>query len=305
MLAEDVLEGKKNIAIEKTEKGKSIDFEPIITDSSNAVRVLEENGIMYEGEIELNKIGFCKIEAQQGCLTGSFCIPKLLDVQGSRYRILFFITYDKVVFVDDDDFSKRLVRRINRRKSKQYKTKEIFLFNFIAEFLNRDQEQLAQFEKMLMELEETVNSDHTENFQSSIMKIRRDLLILRGYYDEIMDVGKALEENENQYFAKKHLKYFGTISDRAERLMNKTSHLLEYAGQVKDAYQAKVDAKQNSNMQFLTIISTVFFPLTLVTGWYGMNFQNMPELENGYPGVIILSIIVVTCIIVFKIKKIF
>ena len=305
MLAEDVLEGKKNIAIEKTEKGKSIEFEPIITDSSNAVRVLEENGIMYEGEIELNKIGFCKIEAQQGCLTGSFCIPKLLDVQGSRYRILFFITYDKVVLVDDD-FSKRLVRRINRRKSKQYKTKEIFLFNFFAEFLNRDQEQLAQFEKMLMELEETVNSDHTENFQSSIMKIRRDLLILRGYYDEIMDVGKALEENENQYFAKKHLKYFGTISDRAERLMNKTSHLLEYAGQVKDAYQAKVDAKQNSNMQFLTIISTVFFPLTLVTGWYGMNFQNMPELENGYPGVIILSIIVVvTCIIVFKIKKIF
>ena len=305
MLAEDVLEGKKNIAIEKTEKGKSIEFEPIITDSSNAVRVLEENGIMYEGEIELNKIGFCKIEAQQGCLTGSFCIPKLLDVQGSRYRILFFITYDKVVLVDDD-FSKRLVRRINRRKSKQYKTKEIFLFNFIAEFLNRDQEQLAQFEKMLMELEETVNSDHTENFQSSIMKIRRDLLILRGYYDEIMDVGKALEENENQYFAKKHLKYFGTISDRAERLMNKTSHLLEYAGQVKDAYQAKVDAKQNSNMQFLTIISTVFFPLTLVTGWYGLNFQNMPELENGYPGVIILSIIVVvTCIIVFKIKKIF
>ena len=79
-----------------------------------------------------------------------------------------------------------------------------------------------------------------------------------GYYDEIMDVGKALEENENRYFAKKHLKYFGTISDRAERLMNKTSHLLEYAGQVNDAYQAKVDAKQNSNMQFLTIVSTVF-----------------------------------------------
>ena len=155
-----------------------------------------------------------------------------------------------------------------------------------------------------MELEEAVHRDHTENFQSSIATIRRELLILRGYYDEIMDVGKALEENENHYFAKKHLKYFGTISDRAERLMNKTSHLLEYAGQVNDAYQAKVDAKQNSNIQFLTIVSTVFFPLTLITGWYGMNFQNMPELENGYPGVIFLSIIVVvTCIIVFKIWK--
>ena len=301
MTGEDGLEREAGAAA-----GKSVEFEPIITDSQNAVEVLEKNEISYEGEIELNKIEFCKIEAQQGCLTGSFCIPKLLDVQGSKYRILFFVTRDKVVLVDDDEFSKRLVARISRRRNTRYKTKEIFLFNYIAEFMNRDLEQLVQFEKRLMELEETVHSGRTENFQSDILAIRRDLLILRGYYDEMMDVGRALEENENRYFAKKHLKYFGTISDRAERLMNKTSHLLEYAGQVKDAYQAKVDAKQNSNMQFLTIISTIFFPLTLITGWYGMNFQNMPELESGYPGVIILSIIVLAvCIIFFKIKKIF
>lgn len=304
MLDGDILQINDTSENEKIEK--LTEFEPIITDSHNAARVLEENGIIYEGEIDLKNIGFCKVEAQQGCLTGSFCIPKLLDVQGSRYRILFFITRDKVVMVDDDNFSKRLVARIKRRKSTRYKTKEKFLFNFIAEFIKRDLEYLIQFEKRLMELEEEIHCDHMENFQSSIATIRRDLLILRGYYDEIMDVGKALEENENRYFSKKHLKYFGTISDRAERLMNKTSHLLEYAGQVNDAYQAKVDAKQNSNMQFLTVISTVFFPLTLITGWYGMNFQNMPELANGYPGVILLSIIVVvSCIVIFKIKKIF
>ena len=47
----------------------------------------------------------------------------VLDVQGSRYRILFFITRDNIVLVDDDDFSKRIVNRINRRKTSQYKTK--------------------------------------------------------------------------------------------------------------------------------------------------------------------------------------
>ena len=306
MSDEEVLVEEEHLAIGKTEKNKYNEFEPVITDSKNAAKILEENGIAYDGEMDLRKIGFCKIESQQDCLTGSFCIPKLLDVQGSRYRILFFITKDKVILVDDDEFSKRLVARISHRKSNQYKTKEIFLFNYIAEFINRDPEYLIQFEKRLMELEEMIHNGHTDNFQSNIMAIRRDLLILRGYYDEIMDVGKALEENENGYFAKKQLKYFGTISDRAERLMNKTSHLLEYAAQVNDAYQAKVDAKQNSNMQFLTIVSTFFFPLTLITGWYGMNFQNMPELKSGYPGVILLSIIVIIiCIIKFKIKKIF
>ena len=147
------------IPTENTEKAKNTEFLPVITDSRNAASVLEENGISYEGEIERKKIGFCKIEAQQDCLTGSF----------------------------------------------------------IAEFINRDLENLIQFEKRLMELEESIHSGHTENFQSSIMSIRRDLLILRGYYDEIMDLGKALEENENGYFAKKQLKYFGTISDRAEQ----------------------------------------------------------------------------------------
>ena len=80
---------------------------------------------------------------------------------------------------------------------------------------------------------------------------------------------------------------------------------MEYAKQVQDAYQAQVDAQQNRNMQFLTVISTIFFPLTLITGWYGMNFRNMPELENGYPGVVILSLVVIAgCIFIFKKKKI-
>ena len=125
MLDEQILQTEQNNETVTTEK--STGFEPTITDSHNAARVLEENGIVYEGDIELGNIGFCKIEAQQGRLTGSFCIPKLLDVQGSRYRILFFITSDKVVLVDDDGFSKRLVSRIKRRKSARYKTKDIFV----------------------------------------------------------------------------------------------------------------------------------------------------------------------------------
>ena len=87
--------------------------------------------------------------------------------------------------------------------------------------------------------------------------------------------------------------------------MGRTMYLLDYIGQVRDTYQGKVAEHQNDNMEFLTIISTIFFPLTLITGWYGMNFQNMPELERGYPGVILLSVVVVvSCIVVFKIKKI-
>ena len=200
--------------------------------------------------------------------------------------------------------SYRLIRRIKRKKTRQGESKEKFIYNFMLEFISRDLELLGHYEKRIMDLEEGVMDGKIQGFQNAIMPIRRELLTLRSYYDEIMDMGKQLEENENGFFAKKQVKYFGVISDRADRLMSKASQLLEYAQQVRDAYKAQVDAQQNNNMQFLTVISTIFFPLTLITSWYGMNFHNMPELKHGYPGVIILSVVVmITCIIIFKRKK--
>lgn len=78
-----------------------------------------------------------------------------------------------------------------------------------------------------------------------------------------------------------------------------------YEKLIMDMEEKAMDAQQNRNMQFLTVISTIFFPLTLITGWYGMNFENMPELEEGYPGVIMLSLVVIAgCIYIFKKKKI-
>lgn len=277
-----------------------------ITTSREAGELLKKIGMVFDGEINLKNIGFNKIESQQECLMGTLFIPKLLDVLGSRYKIQFFINEKYIIIVDDDTFSIRLIKRIIWRKSNQGTTKELFLYNYLSEIINRDLEILVEYERTLMEMEEDISHDKISDFQENIMPIRRKLLTLRSYYDEMADMGKELHENENGFFAKKQLKYFGTIIDRADRLMGKTTHLLEYAGQVRDAYQSRVDARQNRNMQFLTVISTIFFPLTLITGWYGMNFNNMPELNGGYPAVIMLSIaVVVICISIFKIKKIF
>lgn len=238
-------------------------------------------------------------------MVGTLCIPRLLDVLGSRYRMYFFVNRSNVVIVDDENFSLRLIRRIQQKRTHQGETKERFLYNFIAEFMSRDQEMLVAYERKLLNMEEEITRDHTTNFQSKLMPIRRELLNLRSYYDEMMDLSRELEENENGFFLKKQLKYFGTLTDRADRLMSKTGHLLEYAQQVKEAYQAQIDARQNSNMQFLTVISTIFFPLTLITGWFGMNFQNMPGLKDGYPWVVALSVVVIVgCIIIFKRKHI-
>lgn len=277
-----------------------------LANEKEAQEALELANISYDGEIDLLQIEFCKVETQQECLAGSLRIPRLSDVCGSKFRILFFINSRNIVLIDNSEFSERVIWRIKQSRTSQGQTRERFLYNYFSQFMNRDLEYLGRYEKRIMQMEEDVMDGKLEDFQDTMMPVRKELLVLREYYDELRDLGKELEENENHFFSRKNLKYFGTITDRADRLMGRAMHLLDYIGQVRETYQEQVAEQQNKNMQFLTVVSTIFFPLTLITGWYGMNFKNMPELENGYPGVIGISLVVVVIIIwIFKKKKIF
>ena len=83
-------------------------------------------------------------------------------------------------------------------------------------------------------------------------------------------------------------------------------HLLrENILQLRELYQSQQDAQQNKVMCILTVVTTLFLPLTLLTGWYGMNFINMPELhwEYGYVAVIITAVVIVLLEIVYFKKK--
>ena len=80
----------------------------------------------------------------------------------------------------------------------------------------------------------------------------------------------------------------------------------EYCLQVRELFQAELDIRQNRIMKILTIVTTVFLPLSLVAGWYGMNFTGMPELSwaYGYPAVIVGSaVIVLLTLWIMKKKK--
>lgn len=276
----------------------------ILTSSAEVGVALKLSDMDYDGDLSLGNITFSKIESQNGFLFGTMCIPRILDVVGSRYRIMLFISSRSVVIVDDCSFSQNIFRKIRDGAVNRHLTVQRMVCGFFTHIMQIDMEILAQNEKKIMRLEENISEGRTEGFLEGIAPIRKELLVLRSYYDELRDMGRELEQDENGLFEKKQRKYFGIIFDRADRLMDRAAYLLEYAQQVYDAYRFRVDARQNSNMAFLTAISSIFFPLTLITGWYGMNFENMPELEKGYPYIILLSIIVVAvCIFVFKRKK--
>jgi magnesium transporter len=96
------------------------------------------------------------------------------------------------------------------------------------------------------------------------------------------------------------------FTERVIRLQTLVSGQREYVTQLRDLFQSGIDIRQNRIMTLLTVITSIFLPLTLIAGWYGMNFRYMPELGWvwGYPAVIIVSIlIVIGSLIWFKKKK--
>ena len=138
-----------------------------------------------------------------------------------------------------------------------------------------------------------------------IIVLRKRLMVLRRYYEQLLDVFSYIDGNENGLFEKRSLRAFRILAGKADRLYHNVLGLRDYVTQIREAYQAEVDINLNTTMKIFTVITAIFLPLTLVAGWYGMNF-NMPEYQSpyGYPIVIAVSLIVVAaCLLFFKKRK--
>ena len=145
-----------------------------------------------------------------------------------------------------------------------------------------------------------------ENFNHRMTALRRELAGWSRYYTQMQDMICEFEENENGFFGDIELRQFHMAEKRVDRLKNEAQLLREYGLQIRELFQAEIDIRQNRIMKTLTIVTTIFLPLTLVAGWYGMNFAYMPELTwaYGYPAVIAISLLIVAiCLWIMKKKK--
>ena len=152
----------------------------------------------------------------------------------------------------------------------------------------------------------TVTNEDPDIVPPELNEIRGDLVDLRIHYEQLIDLSQELEENENGFFREETLRYFHMFTERVIRPQTMVTGQREYVMQLRDLVQSAIDVRQNRIMTLLTVITSIFLPLTLIAGWYGMNFRYMPELDAvwGYPVIIIISIlIVIGSLLFFKKKK--
>lgn len=257
-------------------------------------------------DLDLADIFLTKAEVNYDSLTGSFALPDRKNPSGDDLKFAFVLDENGVVFIDDNDTAEKLINGIQRTKKWKMPSLERFLYDFLDQIVKDDLRLMENYENELDSMEQAI-IDGDENLPSGRLNdIRNDIRYLRIHYEQLMDLAQELQENENGFFAQENLRYFRLFIDRASRLYDTSMSLRDYTMQLRDLYKAQLDIKQNRIMTVLTVVTTIFMPLTLIVGWYGMNFRYMPELEWhwAYPVVIGVSIlIVVGSLLFFKKKK--
>lgn len=216
------------------------------------------------------------------------------------------MTTEKLVLVDDSGIIEKLVKHMAEALTVEKTYTAHFFFELMEYLVKEDVIFLQNYEKKLSELEGVLLQGVINDFDKKMLAIRKELLALQSYYQQLTDVSETLEENQNHMFEEEDCRIFDLYSKRADRLFDNTRRLQEYSLQLREMYESQIDIRQNKIMKFLTVVTTIFLPLSLIAGWYGMNFVGMPELSSpyGYAVVIIVSIaIILVEIWLFRIKK--
>ena len=239
-------------------------------------------------------------------LTGTLSIPDRGQIGGERRNFAFALDERGVILVDDSGYAARLVREIGRTKKWRLPGLERFLYDLLELTIAGDLTLLEETEHRLNRIEEAILSGEAESSPPELNDIRGDLLDLKLHYGQLIDLSQELEENENGFFREENLRYFHMFTERVIRLRETVTGQREYTTQLRELVQTQLDVRQNRIMTILTVITSIFMPLSLIAGWYGMNFRYMPELEwrYAYPALTVLCVvIVIVCIMWFKRKK--
>ena len=166
--------------------------------------------------------------------------------------------------------------------------------------------RMQKIEEQLEKIEENVIGHVQKHLDERIMKYRKHFSELMVSYDQMTNMGEHMQIYMNRNGIQDEEMGWERYVHRTERLHQYAAEMKEYTQQIREIYQTQITLQQNRVMNFLTVVTTIFMPLTLITGWYGMNFYNMQELhwQYGYICVIIISIVVIIAeCIYFKKKK--
>jgi magnesium transporter len=224
--------------------------------------------------------------------------------QGHHFeKFVLLVTDEGIYFADYDGCIRRLLQKPAMSESLSSPAKMLYrLFQLLVE---DDRRLFDVIYGQLAALEQEIPRDNTRFFYQKMYVMKRTVYERFRYYQQLVEVGEDLMEWECELLEQKEMQRFERFLVRTSRLADDMEILREYTMEIWEIYQSQISIRQNDIMKVLTIVTTIFLPLTLLVGWYGMNFETMPELswKYGYGTVIFVSASIVLFLLLFFRKK--
>lgn len=189
--------------------------------------------------------------------------------------LISFQEYENDVF----DYRQRILKESNsviRKRKSDY-----LLYSLVDSIVDEYFLVIIGIENIIEELEVDVLEDHNKQHMYGVYQLRKEMSLLKRLVWPVEGTVKAIVREES-ILNEESIKYFKEIHQNLIQLMDFINMDREVVIGIFDLYLSNNDNKMNKAMQTLTVVATIFTPMTFLTGVYGMNFKYMPELYFKY-----------------------
>lgn len=280
------------------------------TDSQDALQILtpEEAQAKYPDIFKnsillgnIKPIKFNRVILDQGVISGTFAIPIKKHPIKNQITFEFFLDKTLLVFIGDKGLLEELIDGFMNHFETTFDDPLEFLLGLMSYMIREDIYFLEEYNRKLESIEENLFKNRADGMEKYIMKARRDMNILGSYYLQMSAVGEMIEEIVIERGEGRWSSFLSLYVNRVNQLFNMVEQLKDFTSQIWNLRQTQLSDRQNKISTILTIITAIFLPLNLVTGWFGMNFVDMPLVKEpyGFWATVIFCIVVVVLELLF------
>jgi magnesium transporter len=252
--------------------------------------------------------------------------PKIEDYNDYLFIVIKSLRYDDVDFVTETEqisfilgknfvitlrdvespLFEPVIQRLKVRKSKLREGKVDYLtYSCIDLIIDNYFLILEKIGDRIETIEDALVSKPSHQTLGQIHKLKTDLIFLRKSLWPLREIISRMLGGDIPFINESLRPYLRDLFDHAIHAIDTVETFRDITSGMIDIYLSSVNNRLNETMRVLTIIATIFIPLTFLCGWYGMNFDDMPELKwrYGYPMVITLAIAVASSMLFYFRKK--
>lgn len=245
--------------------------------------------------------------------TGIFVTVKALSFDEATHSLGFehvAIFFNQEVLFStqetDSDLFKAVRERIDLKKGKiRFKNTDYLAYALLDVLVDHYYTVIEQVEEVMEELEEQMLINQKMADKAKIHHLKKELLAARKSISPLREAINRFSKAETQYIQEANSIYLRDLYDHTIQVMDMIESQRDLLNGLQDLFLNEVSFKMNQVMQVLTLVSSIFIPLTFLAGIYGMNFEYMPELgwKYGYPTLVAVMAATTTLLILYFKRK--